>query len=98
MVVRGRVGTRPIYVDLIDISEGGCKIKARRGFAEIGDRVVIKVDGINAPLGSIAWVKDDTAGVRFEGEMHAAVLDHLCLQHGMKLTTYGINTSRRHAV
>lgn len=95
LMVRGRVRSRPLYVDLIDISEGGCKIKARPGFAEIGDRVVIKVEGVNAPLGTIAWVRDDTAGVRFEGQMHAAVLDHLCVQHGMKLTTFGNEPTER---
>ncbi len=94
MMVRGRVRSRPIYVDLIDISEGGCKIKARPGFAEIGDRVVMKVSGVNAPLGTIAWVRDDVAGVAFDGQMHAAVLDHLCEQNGVKLTTFGQDDRR----
>jgi len=82
LVVRGRVRSRPVYVDLIDISEGGCKIRGGLGFASIGDRVVMKVGGINAPLGVVAWVEGRVAGVAFEGEMHSAVLDHLCQSHG----------------
>jgi hypothetical protein len=37
----------------------------------------MKVAGINAPLGTIAWVDGHFAGVAFEGTMHPAVLDHL---------------------
>jgi hypothetical protein len=82
LVVRGRVRSRPVYVDLLDISEGGCKIRGGLGFASIGDRVVMKVGGINAPLGVVAWVEGKEAGVAFEGEMHSAVLDYLCKMQG----------------
>lgn len=82
LLVHGRVRSRPVYVDLIDISEGGCKIRGTQGFASIGDRVVMKVGGVNAPLGTVAWVEGRIAGVAFEGQMHSAVLDHLCQAHG----------------
>jgi hypothetical protein len=36
------------------------------------------VGGMHAPVGYIAWVKGREAGVCFDGEMHEAVLDHLC--------------------
>ncbi|MBD2841987.1 PilZ domain-containing protein [Erythrobacter rubeus] len=78
LMVKGRVKSRPVYVDLIDISEGGCKIRGSAGFASVGDRVTMRVDGVNAPLGKVAWVEGKLAGISFEGEMHAAVLDHLC--------------------
>jgi len=83
LVIRGRVRSRPVYVDLLDISEGGCKIRGGLGFASIGDRVVMKVGGINAPLGVVAWVEGKEAGVAFEGEMHSAVLDYLVQSHGV---------------
>jgi hypothetical protein len=85
LMVKSRVASRLVFVDLIDISEGGCKIKASHGFANVGDRVTIKVGGINAPLGTIAWIEDQHAGVSFNGEMHAAVLDYLCTEHGFNL-------------
>ena len=78
LLVKSRVQSRVVFVDLIDISEGGCKIRGSRGFAQVGDRVTMKLGDINAPLGIIAWVEDQIAGVAFEGEMHAAVLDYLC--------------------
>lgn len=81
LTVKGRVRSRVVFVDLIDISEGGCKIRGKSGFAEIGDRVTMKVAGVNAPLGTVAWVEGAMAGVAFEGAMHPAVLDHL-FEHG----------------
>ncbi len=80
LTVKSRVRSRVVFVDLLDLSEGGCKIRAKAGFAEIGDRVTMKVNGVNAPLGSIAWVEGQIAGVAFEGTMHPAVIDYLCSQ------------------
>ena len=78
LMVKSRVQSRVVFVDLIDISVGGCKLKGTRGFASVGDRVTMRVGNVNAPLGKVAWIEDRYAGVRFEGEMHEAVLDHLC--------------------
>jgi len=80
LTVKSRVRSRVVYVELVDLSEGGCKIRAKPGFAQVGDRVTMKVAGINAPLGSIAWVDGGLAGVAFEGTMHPAVIDYLCSQ------------------
>ena len=96
LLVKSRVRSRVVYVDVIDISEGGCKIKARKGFADVGDRVVMKVAGVNAPLGIVAWTDGEFAGVSFEGEMHPAIVDHLCTQSGSKLSSsYDIEPADR---
>lgn len=86
LMVKSRVQSRVIYVDMIDISEGGCKIRGTNGFASIGDRVTMKIGGVNAPLGTVVWVEGRFAGVAFEGEMHQAVLDHLLLANGGPLS------------
>ena len=78
LLIKGRVQSRSIFAELIDISEGGCKISATQGFANLGDRVTIRVNGINTPLGKVVWVDGKVAGVTFENPMHIAVLDHLC--------------------
>jgi len=93
LMVKGRVQSRVVYVDLIDISEGGCKLKGSRGFAKEGDRITMKVGDVSAPLGTVAWVQDRYAGVRFEGEMHPAVLDHLCATAG---TSFRMEKQRLH--
>ena len=38
LMVKSRVESRAINVDMIDISEGGCKIRGTPGFANVGDR------------------------------------------------------------
>lgn len=78
LMVKSRVESRVVHVDMIDISEGGCKIKGTQGFGDVGDRVTMKVGGVYAPVGHIAWVEGRFAGVSFDGKMHEAVLDHLC--------------------
>lgn len=81
MTVTGRVQSSRVPCYLIDISEGGCKIRSYRGFGKVGDRVTLRIGGINAPLGSIAWIDGPIAGVAYDGEMHAAVIDYLLHEH-----------------
>ncbi|WP_233994053.1 PilZ domain-containing protein [Porphyrobacter sp. AAP60] len=80
LMVKSRVRSRVVFVDLLDLSEGGCKLRGKAGFAEVGDRVTMKVGGVNAPLGSVAWVEGPIAGIAFEGAMHPAVIDYLSQQ------------------
>ena len=94
LLVKGRVESREVFVDLIDISEGGCKIRGTSGFASLGDRVTMKVGGIQAPVGQIAWVDDRVAGVAFEGQIHEAVLDHLCASQAPDLSVERSNLRR----
>ena len=77
LMVKSRVESRAIHADMIDISEGGCKIRGTDGFASVGDRVTMKVANMHAPVGHVAWVEGRLAGVAFEGKIHEAVLDHL---------------------
>lgn len=77
LLVQGRMRSRSVYVEVIDVSEGGCKIKGRHGFAEAGENVVLKIDGVRTPLGKIVWVEDEYAGLKFEGKMHPAIVDFL---------------------
>lgn len=78
LTVKSHVRSRMVFVELLDISEGGCKIRGSCGFAALGDRVTMKINGINTPLGTVAWVNDDIAGIAFEGQLHPAMLDFLC--------------------
>lgn len=77
LLVQGRMRSRTLYVEVVDVSEGGCKIKGRHGFAEPGEQVSLKIDGVRTPLGKIVWVDGEFAGLSFDGKMHPAVVDHL---------------------
>lgn len=95
LMVKSRVQSRVVYVDLVDISEGGCKVKGSAGFAKVGDRILLKVGAVNAPLGSVAWVDGKYAGVSFEGTMHPGVLDHLRETQGGRLAPEEEDKSRK---
>lgn len=69
--------SRTLYVEVVDVSEGGCKIKGRHGFAETGEHVSLRIDGVRTPLGKIVWVDDQHAGIAFDGQMHPGVIEHL---------------------
>jgi len=84
ILVEGRLRARPICVELIDVSEGGCKIRGRHGFATEGEHVTLKVNGIRAPLGYVVWIDGKYAGVKFSGKMHPAIIDHLCKEELVK--------------
>lgn len=77
LLVQGRMRSRSVYVEVIDVSEGGCKIKGRHGFAEPDETVILKIDGVRTPLGKIVWVEGEYAGLEFVGKMHPAIVDFL---------------------
>ena len=77
ILVEARLRSRTACLELIDISEGGCKVRGKLGFAEQGDYIALKINGVRTPSGKVVWVEDRYAGVAFEGSMHPAVLEHL---------------------
>jgi hypothetical protein len=77
LLVQGRMRSRSVYVEVIDVSEGGCKIKGRHGFAEVDEKVILRINGVRTPLGKIVWVDGEYAGLEFEGKMHPAIVDFL---------------------
>ena len=93
ILVEGRLRSRTVCVELVDVSEGGCKLKGKFGFTSLGETVTLKVEGIRAPLGTVVWTEGEYAGVAFEGKMHPAVIDHLYKQN----LTKRVNPNRHSA-
>lgn len=81
ILVEGRLRSRGICVELLDVSEGGCKVRGRMGFAQEGETVTLKINGIRAPLGTVVWADGKYAGLAFEGQLHPSIIDHLCNEH-----------------
>jgi hypothetical protein len=84
LLVKGRSRSRPIFVEVIDVSEGGCKVKGGHGFARVGESILLRIDGVHTPVGKFVWVDGRYAGIAFEGKMHPAVVDFLHTENAKK--------------
>ena len=71
-----RAGFPNFRVQIDDISTDGCRIE----FVDrpsLDERVWVKLDGLASLEGKVAWVKDRSAGIKFDQPMHPAVLEDL---------------------
>lgn len=66
-------------VRLFDLSQTGCKIE----FVErlrVGDRILIKLAGLEGLPASVCWIEGFVGGVEFERPLHPAVFERLIAQ------------------
>lgn len=71
-VLLRRSGQKNYRVQIYDVSPDGCKIE----FVErpnIGERLWVKFDALDAVEGSVCWIEGHLAGVNFERPIHPAV-------------------------
>ena len=71
-----RAGFPNFCVQIDDVSEEGCRIE----FVDrpnLNERVWVKFQGLTAIEGSVAWVKDHSAGIEFDRPIHPAVFEDL---------------------
>ncbi len=60
-----------------DMSTHGCCITTRGLYFNIGMRVTIKPDGMEAVSGVIRWIAGNRAGVEFDRPLYGPVVEHL---------------------
>lgn len=61
---RVRVGARYYLIEILDISQGGAKI-APGSNVNVGDEIVVMVDGFAPWPGVVRWAKEAQAGISF---------------------------------
>ena len=71
-----RAGFPNFRVQIDDISTHGCRIEFVDRPA-IDERVWIKLDGLASLEGCVAWVREHSAGIKFDQPMHPAVFEDL---------------------
>jgi hypothetical protein len=69
---RGSIGS--LEVQVVDISTAGCRIEVRPAPYQ-GSTVWLKLPGLEAWCGRVAWVGSDCVGVEFSQPLHSAVVD-----------------------
>ena len=80
-VTTRRPGFHNFKVRICDLSEDGCRIE----FVDrpkVGERIWVKLEGLEAIEATICWVKSGLAGARFERPLHPAVFDLLLKRLG----------------
>lgn len=71
-----RHGDARYRVELYDLSTDGCCLSPPIR-VERGESISLRIPGMEAIHGEIAWVRGFKAGVRFDHPFHAAVFDHV---------------------
>lgn len=64
-------------IEILDINESGCLAKKSMMRMEDGDRVLLKLPGLEHMAAYVAWVEDGQAGLTFEQPLYGPVLEHL---------------------
>lgn len=75
------VGRSSYRVRVLDLSTDGCKVELVER-PNVGDRMLVKFDGIEVLDADAAWVEGYTAGLKFANKIHPAVLDLLLKRLG----------------
>ena len=86
--VSGEVGLRAIgrnnyRVRIFDLSTDGCKVELIER-PSIGDKMLVKFEGLEALDADVCWVDGHTAGLMFGHRIHPAVFDLLLRRLGVE--------------
>uniref|UniRef100_UPI0035CB4892 PilZ domain-containing protein n=1 Tax=uncultured Sphingomonas sp. TaxID=158754 RepID=UPI0035CB4892 len=68
--------------ELLDLSRHGCRVSDRA--LVIGQKIWVTPAGLAAIEGTVSWCHKGEAGIRFNIQLHQAVLDHLVRTHGFR--------------
>ena len=78
--VEGRYRTGsgvPKDVDVLDISESGCRFYDRFGRLAPGMEISFRVGKVGPIVAEVRWCENSVVGVRFENPIYGPVLDHI---------------------
>ncbi|MDE2405907.1 MAG: PilZ domain-containing protein [Sphingomonadales bacterium] len=64
-----------------DISEHGCCVTMRALCLSVGNRVVVKPDGLEGIFGVVRWIAGGKAGIEFEQPLYGPIVEHLSQRH-----------------
>lgn len=68
-------------VALSDLSRTGCRINAIYMTLTVGQKIVLRPEGLEGLNAVVSWTSGPSAGIQFEAPLHPSVLDFLVKQH-----------------
>ena len=83
LIMPAKCKTRNLRIDVevLDLTECGCKIATKFVFFEVGGEIVLMPKGLDGFPGIVRWTDGSRAGIEFRQPLHIAVVDHLCLSY-----------------
>jgi hypothetical protein len=83
LVVNGQLRTSYGRQNVVfsDLSLEGCRIEAVYMTLTVGQRVVLKPEGLEGLNAVVSWSSGPSAGLKFDRPLHPSVFDHLCKLH-----------------
>src|SRR3954464_15616108 len=68
-------------VTLSDLSVTGCRINAIYMTLAVGQRIVLRPEGLEGLSAVVTWTSGPSAGLKFDVALHPSVLDYLVKLH-----------------
>jgi hypothetical protein len=68
-------------VALSDLSIAGCRIEAVYMTLAVGQRIVLKPEGMEGLNATVSWSSGPSAGLKFDHPLHPSIFEHLCKLH-----------------
>jgi len=85
-----RVCRQTYALNMIDLSEFGCKLVTGVFDIRPGDRICLRPHNLEGVWGDVIWARYRSAGVRFDRPIHPAVVEHLAREYA---DTAGVESS-----
>lgn len=67
----------PYPVEVVDLSESGCRINERSAWLKAPSEVTIRIGALESLDATIRWVCDGQAGLEFRRPIYGPVFEHL---------------------
>ena len=68
-------------VALSDLTTMGCRIDAIYIILTVGQRLILRPEGLEGLNATVSWSSGPSAGLKFDTPLHPSVVDHLCKLH-----------------
>ena len=80
-------------VSLSDLSANGCRIGAVYLGLSVGQKILLRPEGLELLAATVCWRWGQYAGIKFDRPLHPAVVDQLCNMHSDESRTIGMDVT-----